>query len=360
MLSIDLVAHLRVRMSRKLAVVACFAPRLLVVAAALVRAVYFYQVTPHGNPEYDLWIATVCTQVHVCVSICTACIPYMVPFFKSLQGNLWRSYSTRSWSAKSRFSHTSGQSPNRLRKREANIRFESPNLPRNLPKEPERVSIVSPRIPSPMPISPFLPPPISTLQLPRSVPSQTQSGEERSLSFADTLYDSEAEEGFDVVGLQTAISFSPSPVTPPAQARFSSAAVMDISEPLDYLALLGSPDTSGSSSHYSSSASTPTRSEATTRFSLFPRQSLYYMPLHSTARLSASSVVSVSSPQVSRTVDEVNRNLARRTLPAQVMSYDFDDFAHPARSASSRSHPKFSTTPRLHACPPTAMSPDGP
>jgi hypothetical protein len=135
---------------------------------------------------------------------------------------------------------------------------------------------------------------------------------------------------------------------------------MDSSEPLDYLALLGSPDTSGSSSHYSSIASTPTRSEATTRFSLFPRQSLYYMPLHSTARLSASSVVSVSSPQVSRTVDEVNRNLARRTLPAQVMSYDFDDFAHPARSASSRSHPKFSTTPRLHASPPTAMSPDGP
>ena len=293
----------------------------------------------------------------MCVSICTACIPYMVPFFKSLQGNLWRSYSTRSWSAKSRFSHTSGQSPNRLRKREANIRFESPSLPRNLPKEPERVSIVSPRIPSPMPISPFLPPPISTLQLPRSVPSQAQPGEERSLSFADTLYDSEAEEGFDVVGLQTAISFSPSPVTPPAQARFSSAAVMDMSEPLDYLALLGSPDTSGSSSHYSSSASTPTRSEATTRFSLFPRQSLYYMPLHSTARLSASSVVSASNPRI---INEANRTIARQTLPAPVMSHEFDDFAHPARSVSSRSHPKFSTTPRLHASPPTTMSPDGP
>ncbi|KAF9697772.1 hypothetical protein EKO04_004375 [Ascochyta lentis] len=64
MLSVDLVAHLRVRMSRKFAVVACFVPRLLVVATALVRAVYLYQVTPHGNPEYELWISTICTQAH--------------------------------------------------------------------------------------------------------------------------------------------------------------------------------------------------------------------------------------------------------------------------------------------------------
>ncbi|KAF2998435.1 hypothetical protein E8E13_000162 [Curvularia kusanoi] len=358
MLSVDLVAHLRVRMSRKLAVVACFAPRLLVVAAALVRAVYFYQVTPHSRPEYDLWIATVCTQVHVCVSICTACIPYMVPFFKSLQGNMWRSYSTRSWSTKSRFSHLSGQSPNRLRKREANIRFESPKSSRNLVKMPERVSIVSPRIPSPMPISPFMPPPISSLQLSLNLPNQAEPGEARRLSTSDTLYDSDSEEVFDMVSLQTAISFAPAPITPPAQARFSSAAVMDMEESFDYLALLGNSDSSSSSSCYSSCASTPTRSEATTRFSLFPRESLYYMPLHSAAHLSVPSVVNPGGNQVPTETDQMTRTLARQTLPAPIRSHDFDDFAHPARSASSRSHPKFSTTPRLHAPPPTAMSPD--
>src|SRR5690242_10465927 len=119
MLSVDLVAHLRVRTSRKVAVVACFAPRLLVAAAALIRAIFLYQVTPHGNPEFDLWVSTVCTQVHVCASICTACVPYMVPFFKSLQSNIWRSYSRGSWAARPRYSQPLGRSPNRLRKREA-------------------------------------------------------------------------------------------------------------------------------------------------------------------------------------------------------------------------------------------------
>ncbi|KAF1359303.1 hypothetical protein EJ07DRAFT_156206 [Lizonia empirigonia] len=330
MLSVDLVAHLRVRITRKFAVVACFAPRLLVVAAALVRAVYLYQVTPHGNPEYDLWISTICTQAHVCASICTACIPYMVPFFKSLQASIWRSYSTRSWTARSRSAHLSGTPPNVLRKREANIRFESPKSFTSLIKEPERVSIVSPRIPSPTPISPFMPPPISTLRLPTVSLNASGVRTARGLSVSGTLYDSESGQLFEMVSLQTAMSYVPSPIEPPAKARLSSSVA-------------------------SSRAATPTRAEHQPRFSLFPQDAQQYAPLLPLMRRISSSSARDTRFQDSTSSDGAPRLLARQTLPDPAILHTFDNIAQPTRSISLKSHPKFSTTPRLHAAPPSAL-----
>ncbi|KAJ4992399.1 hypothetical protein SVAN01_02108 [Stagonosporopsis vannaccii] len=358
LLSVDLVAHLRVRMSRKAAVVACFAPRLLVISAAVVRAIYLYQVSPHDNPEYNLWIATICTQVHVSTSICTACIPYMVPFFKSLQGNIWRSYSTRSWTLRSSVRREPGQSPNRLRKREANIRFESPKSFTSLIKEPERVSIVSPRIPSPTPISPFMPPPIAALQLPKSPPIGTETSEVRNSTIRGSMYESDSDDAFEIISLQSTMCFCPSPIIPPTQARLSSVATIDVSQPSEYLALQGSPDPSSSSSCYSSRVSTPTRSESTPRFSLFPRNARQYMPLRLALQQESPLSQRFGQMQPSAADGDEGRILARQTLPNPWLSHDFDDFAHPARSASSRSHPKFSTTPRLHAPPRTATPSD--
>lgn len=350
MLSVDLVAHLRVRTSRKVAVVACFAPRLSIAAVALVRAVFFYQVTPHGNPEYNLWISTICTQGHVCASICTACIPYMVPFFKNLQSNIWRSYSRTSWAGRSRSSQPLGRSPNRLRKREANIRFESSS--NSLIKEPERVSIISPRIPSPGPISPFLPPHISTHQMPSITNEVTELRQARTVSVARTLYDNDSDEVFDMVSLQAAMCFAPSPIEPPAQARLSSAATMDAPEPFGYLALSGSPDSSSSSSCYSSRASSPTRSVTNPRFSLFSQDTTSFAPLRFISYRASLPATHTSMGDLASAGDAMTHVASQQTPPNPATSHIFDDFAHPARSASSRSHPKFSTTPRLHAHPP--------
>lgn len=336
-------------MSRKIAVVACFAPRLLVVSAAVARAIYLYQVSPHDNPEYDLWITSICTQVHVSTSICTACIPYMVPFFKSLQGNIWRSYSTRSWTVRPRVRRETGQLPNRLRKREANIRFESPKSFTSLIKEPERVSIVSPRIPSPTPISPFLPPPIKTLQLPRHSPTAKETSGVKHSGVRGSVYYSNSGEDSGVISLQSAMAFWPSPFEAPTHARLSSVATIDVSDSFEYLALRGSPDPSNSSSCYSSRVSTPTRSESTPIFSLFPQSTRKYGSLHGALQQEFSLGQSPGQMQPSAAHDDEARLLARQTLPNPQLSHDFDDFAHPARSASSRSHPKFSTTPRLHA-----------
>lgn len=341
-------------MSRKVAVVACFAPRLLVVAVALVRAVYLYQVTPHENPEYDLWVTVICTQVHVCASICTACVPYMVPFFKSLQGNIWRSYSARSRTLKCRSSHPLGQSPNRLRKREANIHFESARSFASLVKEPERVSIISPRIPSPGPISPFLPPPISTLQMTPITRTVSDFQHTRTLTAAETVHDSEYEEVFDMVGLQTAMCFVPSPLEPAAQASLSSGTAVDFSEPLEYL-LLCSPDLSRSSSCYSSRASTLTQPPTNSRFSLFPQDTPSNVLVQPVTQKNSSSGRQSLYVQHTTSGEDSTHVTSSQELPYPTPSHGFNDYAHPARSASSRSHIKFSTTPRLNAPPSTIL-----
>lgn len=92
MLSVYLVAYLQVRLSRKFAVFACFAPRMLVLSAALVRLILLYPVAPYGDPRYRLWEAAIMSQVHVCLSIATASIPYMVPSFKGLDSDLRKSH----------------------------------------------------------------------------------------------------------------------------------------------------------------------------------------------------------------------------------------------------------------------------
>ncbi|KAF2026536.1 hypothetical protein EK21DRAFT_73866, partial [Setomelanomma holmii] len=90
MLSVNLVAYSRTRLMRKVAVGACFAPRALVVAASLVRIIWLYPITPHTYPEYRLWLPAILTQVHVCTSISTAYIPYMIPVFRSFDHGLPR------------------------------------------------------------------------------------------------------------------------------------------------------------------------------------------------------------------------------------------------------------------------------
>ena len=90
MLSVNLVVYSKTKLSRKFAVVGSFAPRALVIGASLARLVYLYPITPHDNPAFEFWIPTVCTQVHVCISIATACIPFMLPWFVGKQSSSWR------------------------------------------------------------------------------------------------------------------------------------------------------------------------------------------------------------------------------------------------------------------------------
>jgi hypothetical protein len=316
-LSIDLVAHLKVRLSRKIAVVACFVPRLLVIFAAIVRAFYFYQISPHDNPVYDLWISTVCTQVHVCASICTACIPYMVPFFKSLQGNIWRSYSTKSWNRVARSSKLPRHASNRLQKREA-MSYDFPQVP---DQRIDRVSKVPPYIPSPEPLSPFMPPPSVTYLHPNKVASSISIAPNRSsyeasirgTSMSGTLYDSDSEDSFDTRDSRSSLNLSDSRL-------FGDSPLLGHSmskQPTKPLAAY-SPLLSSASSFDSGSA--PLLRQQNHR----------------------ETCIGISNAQINAT-----RSTNRQTMP-NAPSHALEGSACPTRSAST-THPKFSTTPRLYS-----------
>ena len=61
-----------------------------VVAAAMSRLVYLAPVRAPDSPAYKAWIAVVCTELQICLSISTACIPFIKPFFEGIEV---RSYS---------------------------------------------------------------------------------------------------------------------------------------------------------------------------------------------------------------------------------------------------------------------------
>ncbi|KAF2815718.1 uncharacterized protein BDZ99DRAFT_121327 [Mytilinidion resinicola] len=90
-LSIMLVWDLRIPISRKAVVVGCFAPRVLVIAAAACRLAYLATISPHKNPAFNVWVSVICTEVQICLSISTACIPCIKPFFEGVESGVWQS-----------------------------------------------------------------------------------------------------------------------------------------------------------------------------------------------------------------------------------------------------------------------------
>jgi hypothetical protein len=90
-----MIALLQLQLSRKIAVVSCFAPRLLVIGAALVRLIWLYPIIPQQPHQYRIWDPLIASQVQVLLSIATASIPFMVPYCRGLGGRLQRSTSTK-------------------------------------------------------------------------------------------------------------------------------------------------------------------------------------------------------------------------------------------------------------------------
>jgi hypothetical protein len=154
MMSVNLVAYLKVELGRKIAVVACFAPRIFVIGAAISRLIYLFPITPRDNPKFDLWIPLICAQVQVCLSVSTACIPYMKPFFEGVEAGVWRSdhfkregMATDEWLSSANSGHPmTGQRIGRQENRMLNI-----SIPTQGRVEP------GPRIATPTPISPLIP-----------------------------------------------------------------------------------------------------------------------------------------------------------------------------------------------------------
>ncbi|KAF1936266.1 hypothetical protein EJ02DRAFT_315658, partial [Clathrospora elynae] len=162
MLAVTLVAYLKVQLSRKFAVVACFAPRVLVLGVALVRLIWLYPITASSDAQYRLWLPAILTQVHVCLSICTACIPYMVPFFKKIDGTLRRSHSTRSRNILLNDEHGHSRSSLWFRRHTKAKSLDSSDPGAVASIQYVRVSQTSPYLPTPRPLTSLSPPQLRT------------------------------------------------------------------------------------------------------------------------------------------------------------------------------------------------------
>ncbi|KAF2790302.1 hypothetical protein K505DRAFT_364839 [Melanomma pulvis-pyrius CBS 109.77] len=90
LVSFMLVWNLHIPLARKAVVVGCFAPRVLVIAAAACRVAYLAPTSAHNNPTFALWKSAVCAEVQICLSISTACMPCIKPFFAGIEAGVWQ------------------------------------------------------------------------------------------------------------------------------------------------------------------------------------------------------------------------------------------------------------------------------
>ncbi len=71
-----------------------------VVIACVAQMVYTVQVAGERDLTFDLWPSTICMEIVQCVSLTTACIPYLQPFLSSLESGFLRGDDYRRQSTK--------------------------------------------------------------------------------------------------------------------------------------------------------------------------------------------------------------------------------------------------------------------
>jgi hypothetical protein len=337
MLSVSLVAYLKVRTSRKIAVVACFAPRAVVIAASLVRLVWLYPITPHDDPEYRLWLPAILTQIHVCLSICTACIPYMVPFFKSLDVSLRRLDSSKNGTGMCERTASASLWYRRHKKAKVYNSWDSTVLA-NL--QYERVPQAMPHIPTPPPLSPITPVRFHTP--PNLSVANSDFSEYQGLNIS-------IPERSSPPPPQTASSFALSPTcASPVPLLWVNSFIPTRPAPTPPLKS-HSPGAPYVASHTPSTVN----AAQTPRFSLYPQQmqpQSRYSPDLRQGGFSSTSIPPIRS--LRSQVGSSSRNPNIRTPKLSMNNHEYR-----MHSSNAVQPPKYSTAPLPTAPPPTTTSP---
>jgi hypothetical protein len=348
MLSFNLVVCLHLGKSRKIAVVACFAPRALVAAASLIRLIWLYPITPHDEPEYRLWLPAILSQVHVCLSICTACIPFMVPFFRSRDGSRRRTFLFKAPEVRS--DERALRTPSSLwfRRQGKSQTINSWDSTAVASLQYERVPQASPHIPTPRPISPLTPPHYSSrpgTAGPGSLSSQGLSINipERGLAFSSRT---------DIVSPQTASSSALSPTCTPLLTIHSPLSLRNVPTPPPKT---HSPQPPTISSFYSGRGQSPVSPVQQPRFTLFPQQATperRYSPDLRQVGFMPATGPSLRSLQSSRTSNDARYETSHQRFTSRERSRNRNRICQNNEAA-----PKFSTAPHPNAAPSTATSP---
>ncbi|MCJ1365418.1 hypothetical protein MMC16_004539 [Acarospora aff. strigata] len=91
-LPLVIIWSINIEVRRKLVILACFAPRMSVLAAILAQLIYLNRTsTSTPDPTYTTLPLVLTTQLVQNLSVITACIVYLKPFFESLESGMIRS-----------------------------------------------------------------------------------------------------------------------------------------------------------------------------------------------------------------------------------------------------------------------------
>ncbi|KAL9118548.1 MAG: hypothetical protein Q9187_004904 [Circinaria calcarea] len=91
LLPLFIVWRVQVGAGKKVVVFACFAIRIVVIAAVAAQLAFFNRATSSNDPTFTIWPMVICAQLVQSLSIVTACIPYLKPFLQSLESGMIRS-----------------------------------------------------------------------------------------------------------------------------------------------------------------------------------------------------------------------------------------------------------------------------
>ena len=113
--------------------------------------IYTVRVAGEGDLTFDLWPQTICMEIVQCVSLTTACIPYLQPFLLSLEsGFLWgddyRRQSVKDSSYTSRRPSKSASTSQQPLSSHASRSQSIPTQPRSSLRNPESGQIGAPAI----------------------------------------------------------------------------------------------------------------------------------------------------------------------------------------------------------------------
>ncbi|KAI1137560.1 hypothetical protein F5Y05DRAFT_419501 [Hypoxylon sp. FL0543] len=81
---------LQISRSKKAIVLSIFLTRIFVIGTAAAQLAVFYNAYPDSDVTQEMWLSVILNQVVICVSIVTACLPYLKPFMESLQSGIVR------------------------------------------------------------------------------------------------------------------------------------------------------------------------------------------------------------------------------------------------------------------------------
>ncbi|KAF2140424.1 uncharacterized protein K452DRAFT_231004 [Aplosporella prunicola CBS 121167] len=84
------IRNVQMPKKRKIKIVCCFSSRIFVVPAIVMQLVYINKDQPTQDPSLHDWPVSICSQVVQSLGIVFACIPYLKPFFSSLESGLVR------------------------------------------------------------------------------------------------------------------------------------------------------------------------------------------------------------------------------------------------------------------------------